>query len=64
MLSAAGAVAVPEVDYASLRADVVKAYAICSAGSRDDAVAERLASAQHRHSSGANSVGECLCLAA
>ena len=27
MLSAAGAVAVPEVDYASLRADVVKAYA-------------------------------------
>ena len=27
MLGAAGAVAVPEVDYASLRADVVKAYA-------------------------------------
>ena len=34
---------------------------ICAASSRDDPVADCSASAEHRHSCDANSLGECLC---
>ena len=45
MFSAAAAVAVPEMDYASLRADVVKAYAQQAAEIDTAAVLTRLESA-------------------
>ena len=62
MFSAAAAVAVPEMDYASLRTDVVKAYAYAQqAAEMTQSLSVLRLSAQTQLQ--ANSLGERLCLA-